>query len=64
MRNNCTTWGAFTMSWEGMNIACFVRWSTITRIVENPSESGSCLMKSIEIEDHGLDGIGSCFNFP
>ncbi len=52
------------MSWEGMNIACFVRWSMITRIAENPSESGSCSMKSIEIEDHSLDGIGSCFNFP
>ena len=52
------------MSWEGMNIACFVRQLMITRIVENPSEFGSCSMKSIKIEDHGLDGIGSCFNFP
>src|SRR5258705_4230468 len=63
VRNNLATCGAFTVSWEGMNIACFVKQSTTTRIVEKPSEAGSCSMKSIEMDNHGWEGISSCFNF-
>ena len=54
----------FMVLWEGMNITCLVSQSTTTRMVEKPSEAGSCLMKSINIEDHSQEGIGSCFNFP
>ncbi len=53
LRNNCATCGAFIVLWEGMNIACLVSQSTTTRMVEKPLEAGSCLMKSIKIEDHG-----------
>src|SRR5258707_8718375 len=63
VRNSCATCGTFTVSWEGMNITCFIKWSMTTRIVEKSSEAGSCLMKSIEIDDHGQEGIRSCFNF-
>src|SRR5260221_11116637 len=64
VRNNLTTCRAFTVSWEGMNITCFIKQSTTTRIAEKPLEAGSCSMKSIEMDDHGWEGIGSCFNFP
>ena len=43
-----------------MNMACFDRQSTITRMVLKPEKKGSFLMKSIEIEFHGHSGIGSC----
>jgi len=36
-----------------MNMACFNRQSTITRMVSKPEEKGSFSMKSIEIEFHG-----------
>src|SRR5260221_11433827 len=65
VRNSCATCRVFTVLWEGMNIACFIKQSTTTRIAEKSLEAGSCLMKSIKIDDHGWEGIvGSCFNFP
>ena len=48
----------------GIKIACFVSWSTTTKIVVNPSEGGNCSMKSMEIEFHGFSGIGSCWRLP
>src|SRR5258708_1976386 len=54
------SWGASTMSWVGMNSDCLVSLSMITRIAVNPSDMGSCLMKSIEIDSQGWAGIGSC----
>jgi len=47
-----------------MNMACFDRQSTITRMVSKPEEEGSFLIKSIEIEFHGHSGIGSCWRDP
>ena len=47
-----------------MNIPCFDRWSTTTRMEVNPLEEGSCSMKSMEIECHGQAGMGSCFSRP
>ena len=32
-----------------------------TRIVVCPEEAGSCSMKSMKMEFHGFNGIGSCF---
>ena len=46
------------VSWVGMNMACFDRQSTITRMVLKPEEKGSFSMKSIEIEFHGRSRIG------
>jgi len=47
-----------------MNMACFDRQSTITRIVSKPEEEGSFSIKSIEIEFHGRSGIESCWRDP
>jgi len=47
-----------------MNIPCFERQFTTTRMEVNPLEEGSCLMKSMDMECHGQVGIGSCFNRP
>ena len=47
-----------------MNMACFDRRSTITRMVSKPEKEGSSLMKSIEIEFYGHSGIGSCWRDP
>ena len=53
-----------TVLWVGMNIACFVRWSTTTKIVVYPDDFGSCSMKSMDIEFQGCSGIGSCLSKP
>src|SRR5260221_14186869 len=60
VRNIQASWGVSTVSWVGMNSECLVSLSTITRIAVNPSDTGSCLMKSIEIDSQGWVGIGSC----
>src|SRR5260221_11831444 len=64
VRNIQASWGASTVSWVGMNSDCLVSLSTITRITVNPSDTGSCLMKSIEIDSQGWAGIGSCLRSP
>ena len=50
----------------GTKMTCFISLSTMTRMAENPNpfDLGSCLMKSMDIEDQGWAGIGSCFSFP
>ena len=48
----------------GMNIPFLESLSTMMRIAEWPSESGNCSIKSMEIEFHGLSGIGSCLRNP
>ena len=53
-----------TVLWVGMNIACFVRRSTTTKIVVYPDDFGSCSMKSMDIEFQGCSGIGSCLSKP
>src|SRR5258708_29073112 len=60
VRNSQASWGVSTMSWVGMNSNCLVSLSTITRITVNPSDVGSCSMKSIKIDSQGWLGIGSC----
>src|SRR6266436_3356652 len=64
VRNSLASWGASTVSWVGMNSDCLVSLSTITRITVNPSDVGSCSMKSIEIDSQGWAGIGSCLRSP
>ena len=46
--------------WTEIKIACLVSWSTITKIVSNPEDDGSFLMKSIEMEFHSHSEIESC----
>src|ERR1700692_2108841 len=52
------------VSYVGMNIACLDKRSMTTRIAVNPDESGSCSMKSMEMEFQGFSGIGSCLSNP
>jgi len=48
------------MLWAGIKIVCLVSQLTMTKIVSNPENEGSFLMKSIEIKFHGYSGIDSC----
>ena len=50
--------------WAGIKIACLVSQLTMTKIVSNPEDDGSFLMKSIEIEFHGRSVMGSCLRDP
>jgi len=56
--NTCVTksfanLGEVMVLWVRMNIPFFERWSTTTRMEVNPSEEGSCSMKSMEMECQG-----------
>ena len=44
-----------------IKIDCLVRQSMMTNIVLELSDMGNFSMKSMDIEFHGLLGIGSCF---
>ena len=56
--------GEVIVSSVGMKMHCLERRSTTTRIAVCPEEAGSCLMKSMEMEFHGFEGMGSCFRSP
>ena len=62
--NNLANIGDVMVSTVGIKINCLVRRSTITSIVLEPSDMGNFSMKSMDIEFHGLSGIGSCFRSP
>ena len=47
------------VSWVEIKIACLVSWSTMTKIVSNPEDDRSFLIKSIEMELHGHSEMGS-----
>ena len=47
-----------------MKMHCLERQSTTTRIAVCLEEARSCLMKSMEMEFHGFDGMGSAFRSP
>ena len=42
----------------GMKWAILVSWSTTTDIVSNPLETGNHSIKSMDMEDQGLSGLG------
>ena len=48
----------------GMNIACLVSQSMITRMELQPEDIRRVSMKSIDIELQGHSGIGSCLRRP
>ena len=62
--NNLANIGDVIVSTVRIKIDCLVRWSMMTSIVLEPSDMGNFLMKSMDIEFHGLSGIGSCFRSP
>jgi hypothetical protein len=59
--NNLANCADVIVSTVGMNIPCLKRWSIITRIEVKPSDGESCSIKSMEIEFHRQDCIGSCW---
>ena len=56
--------GDVMVSMVRIKINCLVRRSMMTSIVSEPSDIGSYLMKSMDIEFQGLSGIGSCVRSP
>ena len=64
VRNSWESSGDVMVSLVGMNRDCFVSQSTMTKMEVWPLEGGSCSMKSMDMEFHGLVGMGSCFNNP
>jgi hypothetical protein len=48
----------------GDSIVSRTKESLLTKIAVKPSESGSCLIKSIAINSQGQNGIGSCQRRP
>ena len=63
-RNKQESSGEVMESCIGMKRECLVSQSTTTRMDEKLSDSGSCSMKSIEMESHGCVRIGSCLSNP
>ena len=55
MMNSRVSLGASISYTVGMNMPCFIRQSTMTRIVVCLSDSGRCSMKSMEMEFQGVD---------
>ena len=64
VRNSWESLGDVIASLVGMNRACFVRRSTTTKMDKWLLGMGSCSMKSMDMEFHGLIGMGSCFDSP
>ena len=62
--NNLANIRDVMVSTIGIKIDCLVRRSMITSIVSELSDMGNFSMKSMDIEFHGLLGIGSCFKSP
>ena len=62
--NNLANIGDVMVSTVGIKINCLVRQSTLTNIMSEPLDMGNFLMKSMDIEFHGLSGIRSCFRSP
>ena len=52
------------VSWAEIKITCLVSQLTMTKIVSNPENNRSFLIKSIEMEFHSRSGIGSCLRDP
>ena len=48
------------VSWAEIKIVCLVSQLTMTKMVSNPEDDGSFLMKSIEMEFHSYLEIKSC----
>ena len=62
--NSLANIGDVMVSMVGIKIDCLVRRSTMTNIMSEPPDMGNFSMKSMDIEFHGLLGIGSCFRSP
>jgi len=57
--NRHTRFTDIMVSWAGIKIGCLVSWLTMIKIVSNPEDDRSFLIKSIEMEFHNCLGIGS-----
>ena len=63
-RKSLVNSGEVIMSSVEIKMHCLERQSTTTKIAVCLEEAGSCLMKSMEMEFHGFNGMGSCFRSP
>ena len=62
--NNLANIGDVMVSMVKIKIDCLVRQSMMINIMSEPLDMSNFSMKSIDIEFHGLLGIGSCFRSP
>ena len=62
--NSLANIGDVMVSTVGIEIDCLVRQSMMTNIILELLDMGNFLMKSMDMEFHGLSGIGSCFRSP
>ena len=63
-RKSLANSGEVIVSSVGIKMHCLERRSMTTRIVVCPKEARSCSTKSMEMEFHSFDGMGSCFRSP
>src|SRR6266481_2653831 len=61
---SCASCCDVIVSYVRIKSDCLERQSTMTRIEVSLEDSGSFSMKSMEMEFHGLLGIGSCLRSP
>ena len=64
MMNSLANIGDVMVLTVRIKIDCLVRQSMMTNIMSELSDMGNFLMKSMDIEFHGLSGIRSCFGSP
>src|SRR5580765_6077677 len=62
--NNSASCAEVIVSKVGIKMPCLDIRSMMTKIEVKPAERGRCSIKSIEIEDQGREGIGSCLRRP
>ena len=62
--NSLASMGDVMVSTVRIKIDYLVRQLMMTSIVSQPSDIGSFLMKSMDIEFQGFSGIGSCLRSP
>jgi len=60
--NNQTSSGTLRVLWVRIKIACFKKQSTITRMSVKLLDSGSCSIKSIEIDFQGQSRMDNYFS--
>ena len=62
--NSLANIGDVMVSTVRIKIDCLVRRSMMTNIMSELLDKGNFSMKSMDMEFHGLMGIGSCFRSP
>jgi hypothetical protein len=58
-RNNLAVISLIIDCLHGMKWTIFVKWSTTTKMESNEWKSGRSMMKFMDIENHGAEGMGN-----